>query len=206
MLCSAAIEYNITADCEQLGMLERNIKKTIKLEVLQRHKASPSPIHVTAEEPISYLCCFNKGLVGLTVTGETDSHLPGDVIRLKAHVRRRHGHGVVPAVGSSHCCMCPEQLVHVPHLLKQPLYENHWLALRLQGSAASQCTGSALDPQQAALGMPCAFQHKIHTEPLRRTCFAASTTRLNLTATAGYSLFNNLCCTQSLVCGFAASG
>eukprot|EP00878_Enallax_costatus_P040845 GHUV01047241.1.p1 GENE.GHUV01047241.1~~GHUV01047241.1.p1 ORF type:complete len:286 (+),score=64.25 GHUV01047241.1:195-1052(+) len=82
----ASIEYKIKADCDQTGMFKPDFKKTIKIEVLQQYKAAPAPIDLAAEEPISYWCCFNKGLIGLKVTGETDGYTPGEHIRLRAMV------------------------------------------------------------------------------------------------------------------------
>lgn len=84
----ASIEYKIKADCDQVGLLKPDFKKTIKIEVLQQHKAAAAPVNVAAEEPISIFCCFNKGLVGLRVTADTDSYMPGEQIGLRAQVRQ----------------------------------------------------------------------------------------------------------------------
>jgi hypothetical protein len=88
--CRASIQYKVKADCDQAGLLKPDFKKTATIEVLQRTKAAgpPEPLALAAKEPISFFCCFNKGMVGLQVDGSSDCFLPGESMALRAQVRR----------------------------------------------------------------------------------------------------------------------
>jgi hypothetical protein len=86
--CRASIQYKIKADCDQAGLLKPDFKKTATIEVLQRSKAAglPEPLALAAEEPISFFCCFKKGVIGLRVDGNSDCFLPGESMALRAQV------------------------------------------------------------------------------------------------------------------------
>ncbi|WIA35279.1 hypothetical protein OEZ86_003738 [Tetradesmus obliquus] len=84
----ASIVYKVKADCDQAGMLKPDFKKTATIEVLQHTKAAgpPQPLALADEQPISFFCCFNKGVVGLKVDGSDDCFLPGESLALRAQV------------------------------------------------------------------------------------------------------------------------
>lgn len=83
----ASITYKIKAACDQAGLLKADIKSAASIEVLQHAKGPPPQAVVLADEQsLSFLCCFNKGVVGLALQADCDTHLPGGVLRLQAQV------------------------------------------------------------------------------------------------------------------------